>query len=77
MNLRIFFCKNLLVIIPDVQSVSQQLNNVFGILPEEAFKLTNGNSRRARLWRKVYYLEYLRELYKRLVTYLKCRNSEK
>jgi len=47
------------------QSVSQQLNNVFGILPEEAFKLTNGNSRRARLWRKVYYLEYLRELYKR------------
>ena len=56
------------MIIPDVQSVSQQLNNVFGILPEEAFKLTNGNSRRARLWRKVYYLEYLRELYKRLVT---------
>ena len=44
---------------------SQQLNNVFGILPEEAFRLSNSNSRRARLWRKVYYLEYLRELYKR------------
>ena len=39
--------------------------DIGGILPESAFVLSNRNSRKARLWRKVYYLEYLRELYKR------------
>ena len=35
------------------------------VLPESAIKVSNYNSRKARLWRKVYYLEYLRELYRR------------
>ena len=36
-----------------------------GILPEQAVALSNSRSRKARLWRKVYYLQYLRELYRR------------
>ena len=36
-----------------------------GILPEQAVALANSRSRKARLWRKVYYLQYLRELYRR------------
>jgi len=36
-----------------------------GILPEQAVSLANTKSRKARLWRKVYYLQYLRELYRR------------
>jgi hypothetical protein len=36
-----------------------------GILPERAVGLANSRSRKARLWRKVYYLQYLRELYRR------------
>ena len=35
------------------------------VLPESAIKISNPRSRKARLWRKVYYLEYLRELYRR------------
>ena len=38
-----------------------------GILPEQAVALANSRSRKARLWRKVYYLQYLRELYRRCV----------
>ena len=37
------------------------------VLPESAIKVSNYGSRKARLWRKVYYLEYLRELYRRYV----------
>ena len=40
-------------------------NNYPSVLPESAIKVSNYNSRKARLWRKVYYLEYLRELYRR------------
>jgi len=36
-----------------------------GVLPEQAVALANTKSRKARLWRKVYYLQYLRELYRR------------
>jgi len=36
-----------------------------GVLPEQAVALANSRSRKARLWRKVYYLQYLRELYRR------------
>lgn len=36
-----------------------------GVLPEQAVALANSKSRKARLWRKVYYLQYLRELYRR------------
>ena len=36
-----------------------------GVLPEQAVALSNARSRKARLWRKVYYLQYLRELYRR------------
>jgi len=36
-----------------------------GVLPEQAVALSNSRSRKARLWRKVYYLQYLRELYRR------------
>ena len=39
-----------------------------GILPEQAVSLANTKSRKARLWRKVYYLQYLRELYRRWVS---------
>merc|ERR1711935_704658 len=36
-----------------------------GVLPEQAVALANTKSRKARLWRKVYYLQYLRELYRK------------
>ena len=39
------------------------------VLPEAAIKVSNYNSRKARLWRKVYYLEYLRELYRRYINF--------
>ena len=39
-----------------------------GVLPEQAVALSNSRSRKARLWRKVYYLQYLRELYRRYVS---------
>ena len=40
-------------------------DNLPAVLPESAIKVSNYGSRKARLWRKVYYLEYLRELYRR------------
>ena len=39
-----------------------------GVLPEQAVALSNSRSRKARLWRKVYYLQYLRELYRRYIS---------
>ena len=45
------------------------------VLPEAAIKVSNYNSRKARLWRKVYYLEYLRELYRRYLYYKKRQET--
>ena len=44
-------------------------SNFRTILAEQSVPANHSRSRRARLWKRLYYMQYLRELYKRWVTF--------